>query len=172
MAIMQFLSAISKLDKCLSRRRTTALPGYDIDDRQKCLFSSACSIWNYFLASSCRALSAKRYPGWSNWRRSNGPTLVSGILVRPFSAFVCTYTYIRRNFHLHLATDRTIVQETPFQVQLTLPESLNTRMNIERTFIFICDLQISQQSRPRRRITKLGYYDLDDTYCKHTVYKN
>ena len=49
-----------------------------------------------------------------------------------------------------------------FQVQLTSPESLNTRTNIERTFIFICDLQISQQSRPRRRIIKLGYYDLDD----------
>lgn len=58
------------------------------------------------------------------------------------------------------------MRDTPFQVRLTLPESLNTPMNIERTFIFICDLEISQQSRPRRRITKLGYYDLHDISSK------
>lgn len=126
--------------------------------------SSPRIIWNYFLASSCRALSVKKYPSRSNRRRSNGPTLVSGILVYPFSTFVCTCTYIHRNFHLYILP--LIVQScrrhrrshAPFQVQLILPESLNTRMNIERTFIFICDLEIWQQSRSRWMISSKPPY--------------
>jgi hypothetical protein len=45
----------------------------------------------------------------------------------------------------------------------------DTRTNIERMLIFLCNLQISQQGRPRRRITKLGYYDLDivETFVYH-----
>lgn len=101
MAIVQFLSAINKLDEYVCPVGYHRLLKKDQERRpcQVMISTTLSSPWISFgiISSRLRAVryQLKKYPSWSDWRRSNGPTLVSRIL-SSLSVFrvVRSYVYV------------------------------------------------------------------------------